>query len=147
MVDVVTAEIDLADVRGRAQLVIVLAKLYALLVRMAAAVPQRAGRYPVFHTIKRAGGATVEIMGNFVVKCIPGFTEFLEQHRTTLDAVEAAYKAAEEESSQAHADQRCPALVRALEPLTLKRDKYRAVTGPLGYNFKPDTEQVRYGGH
>ena len=142
MIEAVTPEISLADVRGRAQLVIALAKLYVLLVRMAAAMPPRAGRYPIFHTIKRGDGVTVEIMSNRVIKRIPGFDDFCEQHQTTAEALHAAYKAADEEAIQARAEQRCPALACALQPLAVKWGTYLAVTGPLGYCCTPSTEQV-----
>ena len=68
----VTQEISLADVRGRSQMILVLAKLYVLLIKMASAAPSRAGRYPVFHTIRRSENVHVEIMSNNVVKRISG---------------------------------------------------------------------------
>jgi len=147
----VTAEISLADVRGRAQLVMVLAKLYALLARMAAVVSARAVRYSVFETIKRDDGVTVMIMPDHVVKCIPEFAAFCAKHQTTLDVLTAAYKAAQEEASQALLEQRCPTLVCALK-LSVKTDRYRVAAGPLGYSCTPSTEQVSYsciacGGH
>ena len=137
-----TPEINLADVRGRALLTMVLSKLYVLLVKMASTVPPRPGRYPPFHIIQRKNNITVEIMHNHVVKRIPEFAEFLEQHKTTFHSVEAAYKAAGEEFVQAVAAQRNPVLVRVMEPLSLKKDSYKAVTWPLGYGSSPVNEQV-----
>ena len=68
----VTEDIDLAHVCGRARLILLLAKLYVLLIKMVSVVPPRAGRYPVFHTIRRSENVTVEILSNNVVKRISG---------------------------------------------------------------------------
>jgi hypothetical protein len=138
----VTPEINLADVRGRAQLVLVLSKLYVLLVKMASTVPARPGRFPAFHTIQRNNNVTVEIMPNQVVKRIPEFGEFLTQHKTTFQSVKAAYKAAKEEFARAVADGRNPVLVHEMEGLSLRDDRYKAVIGPLGYSCLPVNEQV-----
>ena len=127
--------------RGRAQLVMVLDNLYSLLARMAAVVSARAVRYSVFETIKRDDGVTVVIMPDHVVKSIPKFAAFCAKHQTTLAVLQAAYNAAQEEASQALLEQRCPALVCALE-LSMKTDRYRVVARPLGYSCTPSTEQV-----
>ena len=138
----VTGEINLADVRGRARMMMVLSKVYVLLVKMASSLPPRPGRRPAFHTIQRSNNVTVEIMHNHVVKRIPKFAEFLEQHKTTFQSVKVAYEAAGEEFAQAVAARRNPVLVRMMEPLNLKEDKYKAVIGPLGYSCSPVNEQV-----
>ena len=74
-----------------------------------------------------------------------GIEEFLKAHNTTLQAVEAAYKAAEEDFLQAHAARRTPVLIHAIEPPRVKNDRYAAVTGPLGYNSTPINEPVWQG--
>jgi hypothetical protein len=139
----VTNEIQLSQLRGRSQLVMALARLYPLLVRMAEAVPTRAGRYPVFHTLQRSVGVTVEIMPNRVIKSIRNFSDFCKQHQTSLDILLAAYAAAEEEFFEAQRDLRSPALVHALEKPSVKKDHFCVTTGPLGYNSTPSSEQVR----
>ena len=72
VVSEVTEDIDLAHVCGRARLILLLAKLYFLLIKMVSVVPPRAGRYPVFHTIRRSENVTVEILSNNVAKRISG---------------------------------------------------------------------------
>ena len=72
LVHEVTQEISLADVQGRSQLILVLAKLYVLLIKMASSLLPRAGCYPVFHTMRRRENVYVEIMPNNVVKRISG---------------------------------------------------------------------------
>ena len=81
-------------------------------------------------------------MPNQVVKRIPEFGEFLKQHKTTFQSVTAAYKAAKEEFARAAADGRNPVLVHEMEALSLRNDRYKAVTGPLGYSCSPVNEQV-----
>jgi hypothetical protein len=141
-VEWVTPDINLAESGGRAKLVLVLSKLYVLLVKMAAAVPSRPGRHPAFHKIQRNNNTIVEIMSNHVVKHIPEFADFLQRHKTSFDSIQAAYEAAKEEFVEALTSQRNPVLIRAIEPLSVKKGKYKAVTGPLGYKSSPAHEQV-----
>ena len=74
-----------------------------------------------------------------------GIEEFLTAHNTTLQAVEAAYKAAEEEFLQARAARRTPVLIHAIESPRIKNDRYAVITGPLGYNSTPINEPVWLG--
>ena len=71
IVSEVTQEINLANFRDRAVLILVLAKLYVLLIKMASSVAPRAGSYPLYHIIKRTDNSFVQIMSSSVKKRIP----------------------------------------------------------------------------
>lgn len=138
----ITPVFDLDTMFGRAQLILALTKLYALLVGMARAVPV-AERYPLFSVMGRPGGSTLQFLADSVVKEIPNFCEFCVRHGTTLPTLQAAYRAAGEATAQAVRGQRPPALVCALQqPAVSGRGTYRVTTGPLGYASAPTTEQV-----
>lgn len=141
-VEAVTSEFDLADVHGRAAMVLVMAKLYMLLARMAQVVTPLAGRHPIFSTIQRGGGATIYFQGDSVIKCIPNFQAHCTQHQTTLAILQDAYKAAGEEVSQAVSVTRRPTLPRVSDVGINSSDVYSVTTGPLGYDSTPGNEQV-----
>ncbi len=140
----ITPSMDLAEIRGRVDMVCTLVNCYRVLVAMADALPALELRTPLWKSEVRD---TSEVMLNpkGAYKVVRRFKQFLRGTGSAFEVLEAAYHAAGMAAAEHPRRGTLPFLVTApAGPAKQTRDCYSVQTEPLGYNSRPTSELVSW---
>uniref|UniRef100_A0A7S0RFW1 Protein kinase domain-containing protein n=1 Tax=Chlamydomonas leiostraca TaxID=1034604 RepID=A0A7S0RFW1_9CHLO len=138
----VTPVLDLKKPHHRMAFVLILAKVYLVLHRMAASLPELLHRFPLFKPLSTHSHTTLIFTPGQVTKHIACFGQFAAEHHTSFKELQAAYSAAETAGRAAAASSRPPWLASACDgpKLNASKDMYKVGLQPVGYRAAPTNE-------
>jgi hypothetical protein len=137
----VSDRLDLSKAYGRLDAVCTVINLYRLLAHMASQLPSATCRMPLFKNVVR-GQVEIMISTTGALKAIRGYLEFAAAVGSSLEVLEAAYRASDL-ARKGLGDKTKPFMITAAKgPKLSAGGTLRVDTSPLGYSEAAVTEAV-----